>query len=734
MSYIFDTRLGEHLYQLLPEVYRTRDKMTGQADGVAGTEDLAKYLDAHGHLLDLIHATLEQQLRDSLPKSSQDWLLPYFAQLLGANIVSTVPEGRHAEIEHAISWRQRKGTLKCAEDISEAVGQMEVEIQEGWKRVAKTPRIAMPIIPAKSCDDTLDINMKFPSDAAHHPGLPAVMVDLRRPSRAIKAASTNPAARISSFAGVKQTWRQMSYHGAPCFPDSFDDVTRRTVDIRTPDTTDGHHHHKRLLAYAPPPTGLFPFEPLIMTWDKAQEENMIDVKQESDVIVYSNNTKRILIVYHNDEDKSDDTIELEAGKNYRIKNINFSRTLLLKDGQLELDNVEAYNVQVDSFSTDEPALIANNCLFKELSVGSGIAKLDSCTVRVKSFLKEVNVTDCIIMHVSDQTITGAIQYSRIPEYTLSDTEHRTVEDCVSDLPEFFNDYDNTLAAISVLAPNTPKSIYAGASNGGEMGYFHNGREGRPIIITGNFDLPLQATAGYPLTDVIFTDNVVVTNGTLRLERSAVKSLTINTLLPTDNKYEINPALNATGCLFDTLTVTDNLPRLEYCTVMQETDCKYLQASDCIFVGTIKNISDPGIYTDPPSFLNCIRHSNFPKNLNDDVVKALRIKDDNDRIRLGSNTMETPAFIQFEYCNSTKAEQRIFGEPGYGVVSISTSDVIRFGAEDSGEMGAYHHKYYSLKSEAVLDKMREFLPVGIEPVLIQDARLLQVPPEQPDKQA
>jgi len=44
------------------------------------------------------------------------------------------------------------------------------------------------------------------------------------------------------------------------------------------------------------------------------------------------------------------------------------------------------------------------------------------------------------------------------------------------------------------------------------------------------------------------------------------------------------------------------------------------------------------------------------------------------------------------------------------------------------MGAHHHKYYGLKIEAVLDKMREFLPVDIEPVLIEDRRLLQLPPE------
>jgi hypothetical protein len=193
VSYSFDSRLGEQLYQLLPEVYRSRDKTSGRAGEAAKSEGLARYLDAHGHLLDLIHATLEQQLRDTLPESSQDWLLPYFAQLLAANIVSPDSDGKHAEIKNAVSWRQRKGTLRCAEEIAEAVGQMEVEIQEGWKRVAMTPRIGMPLMPARVWDDTLNIgdNLKFdkrvPSEIAQHPALPAATVDLRRQSRQIEA-------------------------------------------------------------------------------------------------------------------------------------------------------------------------------------------------------------------------------------------------------------------------------------------------------------------------------------------------------------------------------------------------------------------------------------------------------------------------------------------------------------------------------------------------------------------
>jgi hypothetical protein len=155
--------------------------------------------------------------------------------------------------------------------------------------------------------------------------------------------------------------------------------------------------------------------------------------------------------------------------------------------------------------------------------------------------------------------------------------------------------------------------------------------------------------------------------------------------------------------------------------MGAANCKFLQASDCIFAGSITNVADPLTIEVPPAFLNCIRYSRVP----------VALLDDSNAITPGSNTLETPVFIQFDYCVAGVHEHRtaVYGEPGYGVLNAVTSGAIRFGAEDGGEMGACHHKYYSLRAEAVLDKMREFLPVGIEPVLIQDTRLLGVPPQQ-----
>src|SRR5688572_13436758 len=124
-------RVGRQLYQLLPAVYRDRDNTTAEELG-----DLGKYLDACGELLDMVHATLEQRLADSFPdnppdnalhdpplpgRACQAWLLPYFAQLVDARLVSPDPRGQRDEVARAVSWRQRKGTVAGVEEIAQSV-------------------------------------------------------------------------------------------------------------------------------------------------------------------------------------------------------------------------------------------------------------------------------------------------------------------------------------------------------------------------------------------------------------------------------------------------------------------------------------------------------------------------------------------------------------------------------------------------------------------------------------
>ncbi len=905
--------------------------------------------------------------------------MPYFAQLLAASIVSPESEGRRIEIDRAVSWRQRKGTLQCAEEIAEAVGQMEVEIQEGWKRVAVTPRVGMPLMPAGVSDDTLVIDMNVSSDAIRHPGLPAAMVDLRQASRSVKALATNPAARTSAFSGVNHTWRQANHHGAPCFPGSFDDVSRRTVDIRTPDAQNGHYHHKRLLAYTPPPSRLFPNDTIRLHWDRRNDPAngaLFEEKEENGVRLIRNKTDRIVEI-------SGD-VTLSPARPYRIEGLNFRRRLSVDDGgTLDLQRVEAVEVQVDTFSSDETVLKAKDCLFGELSVGSGTATLDSCTVLDKAFLYDLDAINCIFMDMTGTSITGVVRHSRVPVAAPVSADDMHIEECTSDDPGFFVN-QTALTARAVLAPDTPQSILGGASDGGELGRYHAGRKGRPVRISGHFSAAnaqsLPANAGSPLKDVVFEGDVEVAGGTFQIVRAAAKSLTVTTEMSYADNGDVMASLDATDCIFENLIVRPGLARLEYCTVMGAAQCTHLQASDCIFAGSVTDGAGSG----PES--GCVRYSRIPDGLNgaglnlhpgradtnstdvpvfnelsyciftaalavdsndatiiyagtngagvfksvdgglnwvamnsgltDLNIQAMVIDPGNsatlyagttgagvfksvdggfnwDGINVGLTDVNVQALVidpgnpaiiyagtdgasvfksadggliwdgtsagltdldvqalaidpvtpatayagtsgtgvfkstnggqnwdevnagltepnvqaiavdpgnpaiiyagtdgvgvfksvdsgqNWDAVNSGLTELNVrslasdsddtaivyarnypgvafksvnsglnwvretvvtgwnqfvrrnpeFGEPGYGALHPLTSKSVRFGAEDGGEMGGYHHKYYSLRAEAVLKKMREFLPVDIEPVLIQDTRLLRVPPQQ-----
>jgi len=55
----------------------------------------------------------------------------------------------------------------------------------------------------------------------------------------------------------------------------------------------------------------------------------------------------------------------------------------------------------------------------------------------------------------------------------------------------------------------------------------------------------------------------------------------------------------------------------------------------------------------------------------------------------------------------------YGDPDYGKLLPGTDDAIRRGAQDGGEMGAFHFLLSPLRETDLLVRMREYLPVGLE---------------------
>ena len=55
----------------------------------------------------------------------------------------------------------------------------------------------------------------------------------------------------------------------------------------------------------------------------------------------------------------------------------------------------------------------------------------------------------------------------------------------------------------------------------------------------------------------------------------------------------------------------------------------------------------------------------------------------------------------------------YGRPGYMKLLASTPDVVRRGADDGGEMGAFHFVLGPLRETDLRVRMTEYMPVGLE---------------------
>ncbi len=493
------------LYASLPAVYRNRDN-----------GDLQHFLNACGDLLDLVHGTIEQRLADSFPDNPEDnglteqracqsWVLPYFADLVDAPLFSPDVSGRRDEISHAVSWRQSKGTAPCIESIAESVGQMEVEIQEGLRRVAVTPRMNQAVMPARAYGYKKNLPMSIGRMAARHPALSATMVDINSCSGAVQAVSYSPGSKISRFDDELISWRQASPYGAPLNPGSYDDVSQRTVDVRKPQWNQGHAHPKQLLLYVPPPDGFYGAASSGVYWNKRDiegshfqqciEEILPDENDAEPVHIFRNRTyghanfKAVHI-------KGKVTLWFEH--KVRFEGLQFEHTLLSETAMLELQDCSLFHVESHVHVQDRPVIKARGCLIKSFRAALGKVELEYCTVLGKGIAEHLNISDSILLQpvfkdltpLSDGPQSGCFRYSRYhPQQLLTraidaadpESERVTMVQthlCTTGDVEMFNvNFSITEKGRScgVLHPVCSEQVRFGAEDGGEMGAFHDRR-------------------------------------------------------------------------------------------------------------------------------------------------------------------------------------------------------------------------------------------------------------------
>lgn len=182
------------LYQLLPAVYRGRDKQG----------DLRRFLDLFGHEFARLRGNIDQLRRDLFIDSCQDWAIAYLADLVGTNIVFNEGARNRADVKNTIRWRRQKGTLSGLEDMGSDIsgwGSLAVEMLERliWSQNLNHLR-AHAVHAVSLADGSRLMRLNTPFD------LSCRSVDLRPPDQRVGWHQL-PNVRFSLWAIPSHPWR-----------------------------------------------------------------------------------------------------------------------------------------------------------------------------------------------------------------------------------------------------------------------------------------------------------------------------------------------------------------------------------------------------------------------------------------------------------------------------------------------------------------------------------------------
>jgi Phage tail protein (Tail_P2_I) len=513
---------GQRLFDLLPEVYRQRDHEPpgDRADHLKG------YLDSHGVLLDRVRGTLEQFYADHFPdvpetgRVCQAWIIPYLADLVGAVPVSPFADGQRDEVANAIRWSKRKGTLVAVEEIVEAIALSEAEIHEGWRRVITAARPDDTILPATyygeephpidailaDPDPTKPFLSVNPQVAAVHPGIRTATLDLRAPSRAVRANRGEIGTEDSRFATAPRlwprddnapaepppdpiAWRQHEPNGVPCFPGSYEDVSVRTVDARTPDAAGrvGRYHPKALIVFLPPPYGLCPPGPEEVAWpigadwlDKdfapppGIERLLPDDPEAKGALVVRNATAKSLVVKPDLTIGPASAIRLPLGIPLVLEKLRFEGTLTLNAGTVTLRRSAVKELAFGP-GPGERHLYAESVLFGAITGGTGTGELVYGTILDRvSVTAQLSVSEVIFPENTRRDSIVCARYSRLPASALDDTAGRRRATNTDASPLYVSPTFCTPGA-GVLRPEASAALLEGAEDLTEMGAYHDWR-------------------------------------------------------------------------------------------------------------------------------------------------------------------------------------------------------------------------------------------------------------------
>jgi hypothetical protein len=322
----------------------------------------------------------------------------------------------------------------------------------------------------------------------------------------------NSAAHETNFAGEGLSWRQVNRHGVPCAPGSFQDVSRRSVDLRTPDWRRGHAHPRRLPLYLPPPEGHCSARAAAMNWSEVLGLGSFDgphLRIRTATTTW-NGVSLPLITYTGLGDvplRMRGMVTFSAAAVYCFENLWLDNRVQIEAGAARLRNCAARQFKVFTAERDVAVIEARACLFRKLEAARGLVRLEYATVLDTLLAERLEASDSILLPPlrkdtvdDDVPAAGCIRYSRLfhipAKPILSDPPDadaplldndplwrsqgkrsllRCFEGtCTSLQPLFWSDSFGQ-PGCGVLHPDCDPMFQSGAEDGGELGACHDYR-------------------------------------------------------------------------------------------------------------------------------------------------------------------------------------------------------------------------------------------------------------------
>lgn len=711
--------INDRLYDLLPAIYRTRDKEQGEA--------LKALLDLIYDEMKLLQKDIDGLYEDWFIETCSDWVIPYIGDLLGCHGAHALTDdagvSRRGYVANTIAYRRRKGTASVLEQVSRDVTGWPAHAVEFFQLLALTQNLNHLRLDRartaciRDADEIELVNGPFES-TAHTPdirrietrggryNIPNVGIFLWR-------LQSYPLSQVSahkiSDAGNRYTFDPIGLE-IPLFnrPQTEDEIVHLSGEINVPGPLRRYPLFNELEAHrkgkAPMPSY---FDPLPVFGIDIHFAGEPDYKIPPEDIFICN-----MPDWRNPPATDETETNVPGEKAGRIR--------------AAIDPVRG-KLTLLSDSPFEEVLVSYSYGFSG-DVGAG--PYDRTSSIQQNLRQEVDWQMAVSKETNDNSIQKALDIWR-------DLEHGGASGIKVGLIAIADSqtYEEEKLKVTVPAGCQLMIVAASLPNPMAKGQFV-AKELRPLL-RGDIEVVVPegssdsgSDPGELIIDGLLIDGkVIASSGSLKLQISHTTFVPSTGGIKGEEKSSVDLTINRSICgpisiagtasslilresIVDSAEITGNAinaekvnAQIDRCTILGKSHMRRLEASNSIFTGDVTAAQRQD---------GCVRYSSLP--IKSRSPRRFRCQPN---LALGEEKEARGRDLSIQEVNSLQARLRPvftsvhYGDPGYAQLSRTCAEEIKIGAEDGSEMGVFGileqpHREANLR--AALD---EYLRFGLE---------------------